>query len=433
MRTVRSLLLPALLLSAASPSAVFPVPPTCAPNCVPALAAAIQACAALRAPCTVQLEAGTYNLQVPHGGTALTLAGLQDFVLAGAGDATLLVLSDIANLIAVSGGRNVTLARFAVDSARVPFTLGTSIAASPEGTVLAFDARGLYAVDLQAYPWLQRAQSVLGYDAALGRPAAPPNVTDIYELDTPIPVTYLSTAGAAAQLRLEGRVLPLGQTFIVRHQVYSFNAFTFTGTTGLALLNTSLFSMGGMGLLTDKCTDIVVDGLSIRKLPGRPMSITADGMHFSNTRGGRVLVQNSLLEGQGDDGMNIPTIFQQVGAISSDGLTLQLQGRNQPCPSPPNFLPGDAVNFFNISDLALLGQGTVASLGPNLTVVLAAPPPLGVGLFTLVNNAAQVADSVVLLNNVFRNNRARGALLKSSNVYVSGNVFEGMSLSAVKT
>ena len=411
----------------------MPVPPSCSPNCLPALTAAIAACASQPAPCTVQLSAGTYPLPVSYGGTAFTVVGASNFTFAGVGDATLLLLGDIANLFVVRGGSNVTFSSFAVDSVRVPFTLAYSTSDTSQGTLLTFDATGLYAMDFARFPWLNRAQSVLGYDEARGRPSAPPNVTDIYALDKPIGLTYLSSTGPTAVVRLEGAHVLLGQWHILRHQVYSFNALTFYSTINVAVLNVSLFSMGGMGLYTDGVTGVVVDGFSIRKLPGRPMSICADGMHFSNTRGGTVLIQNSLLEGQGDDGMNIPTIFQQIGRLSGSGLDFQVQARNQPCPAQPLFAAGDTVNFFNISSMAPLGQGVVATLGPNLTVTLTAPVPPGVGLFTLVNNAAQYAGSVVLQNNTFRNNRARGALLKSSNVVASGNTFEGCSLPAAKT
>ena len=381
----------------------------------------------------MQLSAGTYPLPVHFGGTALAVSAASDLTIAGVGDETLLVLGDIANLLTVSGGANITLSSFAVDSARVPFTLAYSTSDTPAGTLLEFDATGLYAMDFARYPWLGHAQSILGYDAARGRPSAPPNVTDIYALDAPIALTYLSSTGPAAVLRLEGRHIQVGQWHILRHQVYSFNAFSFYGTRGLAIVNVSLFSMAGMGLYTDSVTGVLVDGLSIRKLPSRPMSITADGIHCSNTRGGTVLIQNSLLEGQGDDGMNIPTIFQQIGALSGSGLDFQVQARSQPCPARPLFAAGDTVNFFNISSMAPLGQGVVASVGGNFTVTLAAPAPPGVALYTLVNSAAQYADSVVVRNTTFRNNRARGALLKSSNVLATGNTFEGCSLPAAKT
>ena len=424
-------LLPVLSCAAGS---TVPVPPTCAPDCRPAITAAIATCASLPPPCTVSLAAGTYPLLFPAYGTVFPLASPSSLTISGVGDATLLQPADIGNLFTITGGRAITFANFSVDLLRVPFTYGFVAQNTPQGALLQFDATGLYSVDTARFPWLGRAQSVLGYDPQKGRPSAPPNVTDIYALDSPIPLTFVSASGPAAVVRLEGTQLPEGRWYILRHQVYAYNAFSFFGTEAVRVQGVSLFSLGGMGIYTDSVSGgITVDGLSIRKLPGRPMSICADGVHFSNTRGGRVSIRNSLFEGQGDDGINVPTIFQQVGWLRGDRAAFQVQARNQPVPAPPLFSAGAVVNFFNVSSMAPLGSGVVASVAANNTVVLAAPAPPGVGLWTLVNNAGMYADGVEVTHNIFRNNRARGALLKASSVYCAFNTFEGCTIAAVKT
>jgi hypothetical protein len=412
----------------------MPVPPTCTPNCVPAITAAIAACASAPPPCTVSLSAGTYPLALPPYGTAFSIESPTSLTIAGAGDATLLQPADLGSLFTVNGGDLITFSGFAVDALRVPFTYGLVTENTPQGALLQFDATGLYPIDTVRFPWLLRAQSVLGFDPSKERPSGPPNVTDIYRLTDPIPLTYVSSAGAAAVVRLEGVQLPVARWYVLRHQVYSLNAFSFFGSSRVRVHNVSLFSLGGMGVYTDSVSGgIDVDGLSIRKLPGRPMSICADGVHFSNTRGGRVRVANSLFEGQGDDGINVPTLFQQVGWLRGDGLAFQVQARGQPLPAPPLFSAGDVVNFFNVTSMAPLGQRAVAAIGANRTIVLGAPAPAGAGLWALVNNAGMYADSVEVVNSTFRNNRARGALLKSSNVLAAGNTFEGCTIAAVKT
>jgi hypothetical protein len=435
LRSVAPLLLAAfVLVPIFARASTVPVPPTCAPDCVPAITAAIAACGSQPPPCTVALSAGTYPLQHAPFATAFNLNSPTSLSIMGAGDATLLQPADIGNLFSVSGGSDVAFQSFSVDLLRVPYTYGLVIENTPQGALLQFDATGLYSINLTRWPWLGRAQSALGYDPEKGRPSAPPNVTDIYALDNPISLVYLSTTGASAVVRVEGTQLPVGRWQILRHQVYAYNAFNLYGTKGVRVQNVSLLSLGGMGVYADGVSGgITIDGLSIRKLPGRPLSICADGVHLSNTRGGRVRITNSVFEGQGDDGINVPTIFQQVGWLRGDGLAFQVQARNQPVPAPPLFAAGAAVNFFNVSSIAPLGQGQVASIGANNTVFLAAPAPAGVGLFSLVNNAGMYADEVEVTHSLFRNNRARGALLKSSNVYAAYNTFDGCSIAAAKT
>jgi hypothetical protein len=427
-----------LLLLLPASALIVPVPPSCTPSgtCVAAIAAAFAACAASRdAACTIQLEAGTYALAAPAYATlfAVAPAPAQALAFVGRGDATLLQLADIGTLFSVTGGAaGVRFEGFAVDQLRVPFTYGQVTAVNADGSSdVTFDARGLYAIDAARYPWLLRAQSVLSYDPAKSRVAA--NATDIYALDAPLPLAYASSTGAAAVVRVGGARLQLGGFVILRHQVYSFNAFNFYGTRGVAVVDVSLFCVGGMGVFTDSAHGIAIAGLSIRKLPGRPMSITADGVHFSNTLGGGVSITDSLFEGQGDDGINIPTIFQEIVWVGADGRSFRVQGRGQAPAAPPLAGAGATVNFFNRTDQALLGTGVVARVDANNTVVLAGALPAGAGVYSLINNNGMQADWVTVVNNTFRNNRARGALLKSSNVWCAYNTFDGCSLSAVKT
>ena len=418
----------ALIIPALCYATVIPVPLTCVPNCLPAITAAIASCEALN-PCTVQLEEGVYPLVAPPYSSLFNINNANNFLFAGqSAEKTMLQLKDIATVFSVSGGSNVSFSSFTVDHFRVPYTFGFTTGDSPQGTELTFDPID-YPINLTQYPWQGRAQSVLGYDLAKGRVSAPPNVTDIYALDNPIPLTYLSPS----VLRLEGTHLKQGQWMILRHQVYSYNAFGFYGTQGVNIKGVTLLSLGGMGVYSSECTGITIDGLEIKKAPGRPMSICADGVHFSNSRGGAVVIQNSLFEGQGDDGINIPTIFQAIGWASTDGLSIQVQGRGQPLPASPLASPGDTLNVYNVTSMAPLGTAQVASIGPNHTILLSTPLPLGAGVYSLVNVAQEYPATTLILNNTFRNNRARGALLKVSNMLATANVFEGITLPAIKT
>jgi hypothetical protein len=54
------------------------------------------------------------------------------------------------------------------------------------------------------------------------------------------------------------------------------------------------------------------------RLPSIPMSLNADALHFSNTRGGVISVLNSRFEAQGDDGINMPTRYQDISGFNAD-------------------------------------------------------------------------------------------------------------------
>lgn len=101
----------------------------------------------------------------------------------------------------------------------------------------------------------------------------------------------------------------------------------------------------------------------------------------------------STFEGQGDDGLNIPTIFLDIESVSPDRKSLTL-GKDGAVESPGSILwAGSTMNLFSRTTLLPLGTATVSAIQGN-TVVLAAALPAGVGQWDLVNNAASYADYV---------------------------------------
>ena len=364
----------------------------------------------------------------------MSVAGARDLAVRGAGAAlTTLVLHDVAGAFAVSGSQNVSFGNFSVDSARPYYTLGTVTAAAAGATNLSFDSSaGAYPVDAAAFPWLLKAQAALGYDAA--HDFFTKDGVDDYWLDQPKDVSYVLGAGPAGSvMTVAGATLPVGQAIVIRHQVYAYNFLSAFNSDDIAVLGVTLFATPGMGVYTSNCSGVTLDGLEIRKRPGRPMSITADGIHLSNSRGGADLVRRCVFEGQGDDGINIPTIYQDIGLISEDRMTLTLGKDGVAGVNAGTLWAGATVNFFarlTLNPNAPPGR-VVSVSGPNVT--LAAPLDGDVKRYDLVNNAASYARYVEVTDCVFRANRARGALLKASNVYAARNVFDHTTGSAIKT
>ena len=176
--------------------------------------------------------------------------------------------------------------------------------------------------------------------------------------------------------------------------MYVYNAFTVIHSDRVALRNVTLYAAGGMGLYASNTSNIELDGFRVVKAPGRVMSITADGFHSSNTRGGGVVVRNCVFEGQGDDGINVPTVWTDIESISPDRRTLTVGKDGALGANWDTLAVGAPLDYFNRSSLLPLGTGVVSALTPPATVVLSAPLPLAVGLFDLINSAAGYADYV---------------------------------------
>jgi len=137
------------------------------------------------------------------------------------------------------------------------------------------------------------------------------------------------------------------------------------------------------------------------------MSIAEDGAHLQNSRGGALLIDGCTFEGQGDDGINTPTMYEVVATLAPDRLSLTVGEQGNP------YSPGDPAHFFNRSSLLPLGTAVVAAVGANGTTFLVSPgAPEGVATNALVINGAQFPESLTVTDNIFRSSWGHGAKLK---------------------
>ena len=421
------------MFSVVDSSLVIPIPLTCNVfrNCTSTLNAAILSCVG-EPFCTISLSAGEYALEGKAFTSLITINGAINLAIIGAGDSTVLIANDIGTFFAIDGGSNISLSSFAADMKRQPYTYGivtasTATANGGTASTITFDTND-YPIDVTQYQWLQTAQGLMGWDPILRHPSL--DGLDIYGTFS---VTY--PPSAPGTLVVVAPFLPLNEHVILRHQIYAYNFVSAEIVSGIAFTNITLYSTAGMGFFTSRCSDVSLTGTRIVRKDSRPMSITADGAHIQDTQGGAVTFKGCTFEAQGDDGINTPTTFQDI--VSYDSVTknaFQVGGRNAPI-ERPLFGSNDTVNFYNRSSMALLGSAIVASIDNNNTVHLSAGSivPFGAGLYTLVLSPRNFADYVEITDCVFRANRARGALVKSSHAYIARNLFQGVSMSGIKT
>ena len=150
--------------------------------------------------------------------------------------------------------------------------------------------------------------------------------------------------GAGSGASNPGVYVTQGDYYVLRHQIYSFNAFSFNNVTAPTLSDVTIWSIPGMvrvrtltltisihvhlplehnmqlaelyqeetfrihflactqGFYFGKSTDITIRNSSVRARPGRPMSITADASHVEEASGS-VHLDGVHFEQQGDDGL----------------------------------------------------------------------------------------------------------------------------------
>jgi len=75
---------------------------------------------------------------------------------------------------------------------------------------------------------------------------------------------------------------------------------------------------------------------------------------LDNTRGGFVIIDNCIFEGQGDDGVNINSHFYEIRNITPDRKTFTVYRKGSTA-SSTNSLPGDVITFYKRSNYDILG------------------------------------------------------------------------------
>jgi hypothetical protein len=431
-----TLLLLFILTLSCFESAIIPISSSCSSSgtCTQLINEAITSCKS-EPYCTISLDSGVYNLKGSAFSSLITISDASNLAIIGQGDSTLLLADNIHTFFVISGGTNISLSSFSVDMERLPFTYGlvTSSEKVPNSTLysstIIFNVTD-YPIDLSRYDWLGTVQAIMGYDPILRHPSL--DNLDIYALSPTYYANYPTNKPGTMIIQVAPK-LPLGENVIIRHQVYSFNFANAEKVVDISYSNISLYATGGMGFYTHQCSGVSLNGVRIVRINNRPMSITADGAHIQDSQGGSVLIRNCTFDGQGDDGINVPTTFQEIVSINLQTMQFQLGGRNAPL-EPPLFTTGNTVYFYNRSSMAILGSEIVTAILSNNTVQIGGVSfPEGIGLYSLVLSPQNFADYTEIVDCTFSNNRARGALVKTSNAYIARNTFSGMSMSAIKT
>ena len=326
--------------------------------------------------------------------------------------------------------------------------------------------------------WLSRVQAVLEFDPKTWRCAEAG--IDVYSPSPDKPFAGSWNSGRSSNVStytLQGvgtsnsaRIAP-GAYFVLRHQVYGGNAFSVSRSSDISWENVDLYAVPGMGFYAGDSNNLTLQSCGVRRRPGLPMSITADASHFSQC-GGTIVLQDTHFEGQGDDGINVHGVFHDVrdlhpnntapsatAAITASSSKDNADYRAHPASSFPSALDSPALTTFvlgsrpagglsplsvgqvyvfrNRSTWALEGEAVLTAAGPvsgtnnphqqqwaqfNFSGNNKAAAT-NISRFALLENAER-RPAVHISNSYFGQNRARGALLKTSNVLVSNCTFD---------
>ena len=203
-------------------------------------------------------------------------------------------------------------------------------------------------------------------------------------------------------------------------------AFRVTHTNGFNALNVNVHHAGGMGIIAENSSDLILDNFNVTPSQGRMVSTTADATHFVGCRG-KVVLKNCTFENQLDDASNIHGTYQKIVDVLDDYRVGVRMGHHQ----QKAFVigqPNDNLGFVRLSNSFFAYQkSTIKSIeyinSRYQIITLNEKLPEDVQPGDLVENLDGYPELLVQ-NCKIQNNRARGLLISNPiNTVIENNFF----------
>jgi hypothetical protein len=224
-----------------------------------------------------------------------------------------------------------------------------------------------------------------------------------------------------------------GDRFVIGMRQESKPLLYLNGSENVLVKDVTIYASPGGAINGAQSSGLQFVNLQVKIKPdsGRLRSTNADALHLRNNRQGAV-VQDSLFEASGDDFINLynsPYVVQEV--MSSTKL---LMTKSSAAPQI-----GDKLQLFEPIEGIVKGIAHITSLAVNdktYEVTLDSPieglkagPDYKTG--DHVYNLNADSQGFVIKNNVFRDGRRHGVLVKAHHGMIEGNTFEHMYGSAI--
>jgi hypothetical protein len=184
----------------------------------------------------------------------------------------------------------------------------------------------------------------------------------------------------------------------------------------------------GMGVLAQRCSDIVLDQVQVVPGAGRDLSTVTDATHFACCSG-TISVSNCRFQAMGDDAINVHGFYLTIGErIGDDAVRATVQTMHPQAMVFPVPEAGAAVELVRPDTLLPYATGRLAAVEADRsawTAVLrfAAPVPAELRPGDLIADLDAVAR-LRFIGNTVCDLRARGALVQTRDAIIADNRIE---------
>ena len=233
---------------------------------------------------------------------------------------------------------------------------------------------------------------------------------------------------------LQNPVLKPGMRLCIRHTVYGPSAITLINSNDTILQDITMPAVPGFGItVLTRCHNLTIDGLRMPIIDRAHtlMACNCDGIHIVGLTG-RLILQNCLFNGLGDDALNVHSAAGTVTEINTKKHLIKCNycKKNPDGTLPKKWcLPGEILRFFDPITQKVTATAIVTSFKDGILCYRNLSGEIWPGY--MIQNTA-FTPSCIISNCEVRNSRARGFLIQTENVEIKDCSFYGTSNSAVK-
>lgn len=232
------------------------------------------------------------------------------------------------------------------------------------------------------------------------------------------------------------QVPPVGTVFCSKGE-YLYNrtspAFRLFKSQNLVFNNINVHHAGAMGLIAERCENIMLDGFNVvlKEGEGRMVTTTADATHFCNCKG-EVIIRNCTFENMLDDATNIHGTYVRINKILDD-YRVAVETYH---PHQNDYVFGEAGDSVRIVNNSLIPTSrnlmltNVERINEKISILTFNESVKGnVEKYYGIENISWY-PTALLENNIVRNNRARSFLISvPRKVIVRNNYFSSQMAS----
>lgn len=397
----------------------------------PAIRATIQKAIESGKPAEVRLGKGVYHVDGTTDEFAIfSLHQARHLTIRGEGDSTELIITNPRlGAFFLSDCNDVHITGFSVDYDPLPFTQGLIESVSPEAGW--FDLAIAEGYDGLDQPWYSSVEKPFGcwgmvYEQTgrvLKKGASDHFMIDHWQKMTPGIWRLFVPDGAKASLS----ELEPGDPYVQMART-GFGAVFFHNSADCSASNLKIHASPGLAFGSQISDGIVFRGNRVIHKPNQDRLLTtnADGIHCQQNRRGPV-IEDCLLEGMADDGVNlyyypntILDVLSPTQLIASEGGQLET---------------GDLIQVYNSRIGVSKGQSRIVSSqfqNDRTWKIELATPLEGI----LAGQSHTTADTIynlsrcnrgfIIRNNLFRNHRRHGMMIKAPGGLIENNRVEGV-------